>query len=73
MIEPVDKNAGNYEERVRRKKFYEKNGFRDLNYTIVEKNVVYQALGYGEAVSKEEYYSMIKDYFGKILFGVYYG
>lgn len=71
IIEPVDKKAGNYEERVKRKKFYEKNGFRNLNYTVVEKNVVYQAFGYGQAVSKEEYNSVIRDYFGKILFRVY--
>lgn len=72
FIEPVDKRAKNYEERVNRKKFYEKNGFRDLNYLAVEKNVIYSVLGYGNSVSKKEYLSLMKNYFGKILFTLYY-
>lgn len=72
FIEPVDKRAENYEERVNRKKFYEKNGFRDLNYLAVEKNVIYSVLGYGKKVLKKEYLLLIKNYFGKILFNLYY-
>jgi len=72
LIEPVDKKAENYEERVNRKKFYEKNGFRDLNYLVTEKNVIYSAFGYGSRVSKKEYFSLIKNYFGKMLFTLYY-
>lgn len=72
FIEPVDKNADNYEERVNRKNFYEKNGFYDLNYQVSEKNVIYSALGYGNRVSKKEYLLLIKNYFGKILFTLYY-
>ena len=71
-IEPVDKNADNYEERVNRKNFYEKNGFYDLNYQISEKNVIYSAFGYGNKVSKKEYLLLIRNYFGKILFTLYY-
>lgn len=72
LIEPVDKNTDNYEERVNRKNFYEKNGFYDLHYQVLEKNVIYSALGYGNRVSKKEYLLLIKNYLGKILFALYY-
>ncbi len=35
-IEPPDENAENYEERLCRKRFYEKNGFFDTGYDIEE-------------------------------------
>ena len=35
-IEPLDERAENYEERVRRLAFYEKNGFFDTGYEIDE-------------------------------------
>ncbi|MDE7308532.1 MAG: hypothetical protein K2N61_07710 [Lachnospiraceae bacterium] len=57
---------------MNRKKIYEKNGFRELNYLAVEKNVIYSVLGYGNSVSKKEYLSLMKNYFGKILFTLYY-
>lgn len=72
LIEPLDKNADNYKERVNRKNFYEKNGFYDLHYQVLEKNVIYSALGYGNRVSKKEYLLLIKNYLGKILFALYY-
>ena len=40
-IEPVDKNSNNYEQRMKRKKFYLKNEFKDSNYTIKERNIIY--------------------------------
>ena len=72
LIEPVDKRAENYKERLNRKAFYKKNGFQDLDYLVTEKNVIYSALGYGNRVSNKEYFSLIKNYFGKILFSLYY-
>lgn len=70
-IEQVDKNSYNYKQRVRRKEFYIRNGFKDDNYTIKEKNIIYDMLYYNEndkKVALQEFQEMMKDYFGKILY-----
>lgn len=72
MIEEIDEKSDNYKERVKRKEFYEKNGFKDFNYKIKEMGVIYQMLGCSEKVSKEEYLELMKNYFGKFLFKMVY-
>lgn len=70
MIEEIDENSNNYNERVKRKKFYLNNGFKDLNYKVKEAGVVYETLCYSPnnvMVSKEEYMEMMKKYFGKLI------
>ena len=47
-IEPLDKNSNNYVQRAKRKEFYMKNGFKDADYTIKERNVIYEMLYYNE-------------------------
>ena len=74
-IEKLDKNSDNYMQRIRRKEFYIKNGFKDANYTIKERNVIYEMLYYNEAdkkVTLQEFQEMMKDYFGKILYRHFY-
>jgi len=46
-IEEVDSSADNYEQRFKRKRFYEKNGFRNTNFGI-KKNITYEILYLGE-------------------------
>lgn len=69
-IEALDAEAPNYEERVKRKRFYEKNGFREMGYTVSELGVVYEMLGMGEAVSKKEYIALMRSVIGR--FGAWY-
>lgn len=70
-IEEILENSENYEERVKRKNFYIKNGFYDLNYTVSEVGIEYEMLCYNEdnkIVSKEEYNNLLSNFFGKILY-----
>ena len=71
-IEPVDKNSNNYEQRIKRKNFYLKNGFKDSNYTIKEKNIIYDMLYYNKNVTLQEFQELMKNYFGKILYLCFY-
>lgn len=74
-IEPLDKNSDNYEQRIKRKEFYMKNGFKDADCTIKEKNVIYEMLYYnedGKKVGLHEFQEMMKNYFGKILYQHFY-
>lgn len=70
-IEPLDEKSDNYEQRVKRKMFYERSGFRDLNYTIQEAGVEYEMFCWsrnGSSVDKEAYLGLIKRYLGRLLF-----
>lgn len=56
-IEKVDRTADNYEQRFKRKRFYEKNGFKNTNFEIEKKDIVYEY----------EYHAIFKSYLGRIL------
>ena len=74
-IEEIDEGSDNYKQRIKRKKFYIKNGFYDLNYTIKEAGVTYEMLCYSKEnkkVTKEEYMQLMENYFGNILFKYVY-
>ncbi|WP_124100120.1 GNAT family N-acetyltransferase [Ruminococcus sp. Marseille-P6503] len=66
-IEQLDPDAENYGERVRRKQFYQRNGFEELGQKLREASVIYELLGIGGAVGAEEYDFMMKEYLGRIL------
>lgn len=74
-IEPVDKNSNNYEQRRKRKEFYIKNGFKDMNYTIKERSILYDMMYYSESnkkVDAQEFKEMMKGYLGKIVYPLFY-
>ena len=62
-LEQLDESAENYEERIRRRNFYLKNGMKPLPLTIREATVTYDVMGTGE-IAPEEYESMMKKYLG---------
>ena len=66
-IEKVDSSADNHEQRFKRKKFYEKNGFKNTNFEIANKDIVYEILYLGEEVFEYEYHALFKSYLGRIL------
>lgn len=73
-IEEADPGSKNYAQRIKRKEFYERNGFRSLNYTIKEAGVTYEMMccsGGNKAVSKEEYMGLLRNYLGERLFRLY--
>lgn len=69
-IEEVTDIAPNYEERIKRKRFYEKNGFHEMGYTVKELGVVYEMLGMGETVTRKEYIALMRSLIGR--FGAWY-
>ncbi len=66
-IERLEETAPNYPERVRRKAFYERNGFEDLHLFLQEGPVIYALLGCGGTVTPEEYDALITVFTGKLL------
>ena len=71
MIEEIDEKSKNYKDRIKRRNFYYNNGFKNLNYKIREANVIYEMLGYSEdnkKVTNKEFYELMKNYFGNILY-----
>lgn len=68
MSEEINESSNNYEERIKRKRFYNNNGFRDLYYKVKEAGVIYDMLGYGKEVSHKEYKELMKNYWGTFLY-----
>lgn len=69
-IEPLDKNAPNYEQRCRRKAFYDRNGFVGLDYQVHEAGVTYEMLTHGEYVTKQEYEDVMTMMYGAPLYKI---
>lgn len=57
---------------VELKNFSIKNGFKDANYTIKERNIVYEMLYYNKNVTLQEFEELMKNYFGKIVYLYFY-
>ena len=63
-IEELDENAADFSLRVRRKRFYQRNGFVPCGYKVIENKVVFEMLSYGGEVLYEEYRDMTDSCFG---------
>ena len=59
-IELLDENAENYEERVRRFKFYEKNGFYDTKHNIDEVGGTFRVLSTAREFDADAYLAVFK-------------
>lgn len=66
-IEQLDENAENYDERLRRKNFYIRNGFSELGHKLREGRVIYEILGIGGEVTAAEYKALITGFAGSII------
>ncbi len=67
-IESMDKNADNYDQRLKRENFYLRNGFRHSNLQYIEGTRKYDPLINGNDVTVEGFQDLIKKYIGNILF-----
>ncbi|MGN7416038.1 GNAT family N-acetyltransferase [Paenibacillus sp. SAF-068] len=67
-IEVIDEAASNYEQRVSRKRFYVKNGYRSSNRTISQFNQSYEVMIHGKDLVEDELRSMLKLFAGTILY-----
>ncbi|MCD8373100.1 MAG: GNAT family N-acetyltransferase [Clostridia bacterium] len=71
-IEELDENVENFEDRLNRKKFYEKNGFRLTGIKTIEKGVRYDLMLCGEDTTYKEFASLIKNFAGKLIYKLYF-
>lgn len=65
-IEEIDQTADNYEQRIKRKNFYEKNGFQETGYKNKEGKRYYEILTYGKKYEKQKYEKMMKKDWGNM-------
>lgn len=63
-IEPLDKTAGNYEQRLTRLGFYERNGFKRVGYDFFEGKVRYTVLATGDAFDADAFSRALRKLFG---------
>lgn len=64
-LEAPDDTAANAEQRLRRWRFYERNGFVQLPGHIKEGSVVFEVMGIGGRVYAEEYARLVRRWCGK--------
>lgn len=65
--EQLDKSAPNYSQRVSRREFYLRRGFKDQPLLIQEASVVYDVMSIGGYIHPDEYDSLIKSWSGKLI------
>lgn len=68
LIERIDDNAPNKEQRLARRKFYMKNGFNSSDIFITGTSGEMEILNYGAKVSKKEYLNLQKYALGRFMF-----
>ena len=68
----ADKNADNYEQRIKRLGFYERNGFNQLNIRVNEAGVIYELLGTKKGITQSDFLNLMKNYMGTLLFKLIY-
>ncbi len=69
-IEELDDTADNYQQRIKRKAFYEKNDFSSTVYMVKEPAERQEMLIRGGSISKEEIDDMYKHFLGNILYSL---
>ena len=70
-IETEDETAANNEERIKRKKFYVKNGYASAGFSMKTNGNVFEALVYNGTCSFEEFQALFKKYMGFPLYLFY--
>ncbi|WP_332372356.1 GNAT family N-acetyltransferase [Lactococcus cremoris] len=60
-IERLDPEADNYEQRVKRLKFYQKNGFYDTDYTITDRGETFLTLTTSQSFSVEAFKKVLRE------------
>ncbi|MCG7547435.1 GNAT family N-acetyltransferase [Pseudoalteromonas sp. Of7M-16] len=67
-IEELDNSADNFQQRIKRKAFYEKNGFTSTGYIVKEPAERQEMLIRGGTICKEEIEAMYKHFLGNLLY-----
>lgn len=66
-IEAIDEEASNYKQRIKRKKFYLENGYRNASFNIIEYGHLYEVLVNGSGVTMEECQILFRKISGSVL------
>lgn len=66
-IEELDENADNYEQRLSRRHFYEKNGLTKQSCKLREITEIYDVMSYGGMVTDKEFKELMKGWLGGFL------
>ena len=69
-IEELDEKEDNYQQRVKRKAFYESNGFNSTGFIIKEPAERQEMLIRGGTISKKEIEAMYRFFLGNLLFSL---
>ena len=69
-IEMPDEKAENNEQRIKRKEFYEKHGFREAGYIIEQPNVTFEILLHGDSIVVDDAYKLMKKLWGKFIWAI---
>ncbi len=73
LIENTDDiHADNFDERIRRLGFYERNGYKQLHIKVNEIGVHFELLGTETTVTQDDYLRMMKNFLGGLLFKIVY-
>ena len=67
-IEEMAETQPGYEQRLRRKQFYLKNGLEESHYKTRERGIVYEMLHLGGDATYEEYAALLRAYLGPVLY-----
>jgi GNAT superfamily N-acetyltransferase len=63
-LEQLDETSDNYDERLKRRHFYERNGLESLGCKLRESTVVYDVMGTGGNIEPEDYKDLMENYMG---------
>ncbi|NER08313.1 MAG: GNAT family N-acetyltransferase [Okeania sp. SIO3C4] len=66
-IEPIDEQAGNYEQRVKRKRFYEKNGYTSAGIIVEGLGQPFEMLISGGSVTTKDVRKVYRSFLGSFL------
>ncbi len=70
-IEALDDTAANAKQRMRRKEFYENNGFVDSGIRVCEATMEMETMSYGGIVTESDLEVVLKKYLGTALFKMF--
>jgi len=72
--EVLDENAPNNSDRIRRRRFYEKHGFKETGYRVKLTNTLsFDYMLHGDSFCVEEFFDLVKWYLGKVLWVLFRG
>ncbi|WP_052723767.1 GNAT family N-acetyltransferase [Paenibacillus wulumuqiensis] len=67
-IEELDSTADNYTQRVKRKDFYLKNGYKNAAYRMIQAGECYEVMVKGPELNKTEFLQLFQNLLGRLLF-----